>query len=65
MVEGLQLIFEQPLIVSEVVMGFYMVKWGAGVHQWQVTLDQLFHQLYVCRPLNLQIQMLTIPSGRI
>jgi hypothetical protein len=28
-------------------MGYYMVYWGAGVHQWQVTLDQLFHQLYV------------------
>ncbi|KAH7389362.1 hypothetical protein DE146DRAFT_161061 [Phaeosphaeria sp. MPI-PUGE-AT-0046c] len=27
-------------------MGYYMVYWGAGVHQWQVTLDQLFHQLY-------------------
>ena len=24
-----------------------MVKWGAGVHQWQVTLGQLFEQLYV------------------
>jgi hypothetical protein len=31
----------------EIVMGYYMVYWGAGVHQWQVTLDQLFHQLYV------------------
>jgi hypothetical protein len=28
-------------------MGYYMVYYGAGVHQWQVTLDQLFHQLYV------------------
>ncbi|KAF2662147.1 hypothetical protein K491DRAFT_585708, partial [Lophiostoma macrostomum CBS 122681] len=35
-----------PLIVVEVVMGKYMVKWGAGVHQWQVTLGQLFNQLY-------------------
>jgi hypothetical protein len=24
-----------------------MVYWGAGVHQWQVTLNELFHQLYV------------------
>ncbi|KAF2035618.1 hypothetical protein EK21DRAFT_41916, partial [Setomelanomma holmii] len=37
----------QPLIAIEVVMGYWMVHWGAGVHQWQVTLDQLFHQLYV------------------
>ena len=28
-------------------MGYQMVKWGAGVHQWQVTLGQLFNQLYV------------------
>lgn len=28
-------------------MGWYMVKWGAGVHQWQVTLGQLFNQLFV------------------
>lgn len=28
-------------------MGYNMVRWGAGVHQWQVTTDQLFHQLYV------------------
>jgi hypothetical protein len=28
-------------------MGYYMVRWGAGVHQWQITLDQLFRQLYV------------------
>ncbi|KAF2692290.1 hypothetical protein K458DRAFT_326288 [Lentithecium fluviatile CBS 122367] len=35
-----------PLIIAEVVMGYFMVKWGAGVHQWQITLDQLFHQLY-------------------
>lgn len=28
-------------------MGWYMVKWGAGVHQWQVTLEQLFNQLFV------------------
>jgi hypothetical protein len=28
-------------------MGYYMINYGAGVHQWQVTLDQLFHQLYV------------------
>lgn len=28
-------------------MGYYMVYWGAGVHQWQVTLDELFHQLFV------------------
>lgn len=31
-------------------MGSQMVKWGAGVHQWQITLGQLFEQLYVCRP---------------
>lgn len=24
-----------------------MVRWGAGVHQWQVTLGQLFNQLFV------------------
>jgi hypothetical protein len=42
-----KLIPSQPLIVVEIVMGYYMVYWGAGVHQWQVTLDQLFHQLYV------------------
>ncbi|KAF9693693.1 hypothetical protein EKO04_008336 [Ascochyta lentis] len=35
-----------PLIVAEVAMGYQMVKWGAGVHQWQVTLGQLFNQLY-------------------
>ncbi|KAF2728069.1 hypothetical protein EJ04DRAFT_504678 [Polyplosphaeria fusca] len=23
-----------------------MVKWGSGVHQWQITLGQLFNQLY-------------------
>jgi hypothetical protein len=44
------LTLHQPLIVVEVVMGHYMVHWGAGVHQWQVTLDQLFHQLFVCSP---------------
>ncbi|KAL5120584.1 hypothetical protein ACEQ8H_001603 [Pleosporales sp. CAS-2024a] len=27
-------------------MGYSMVHWGAGVHQWQVTLNQLFNQLY-------------------
>jgi hypothetical protein len=27
-----------------------MVYWGAGVHQWQITLDQLFNQLYVISP---------------
>jgi hypothetical protein len=37
----------QPLIVTEIVMGYQMVKWGAGVHQWQITLGQLFNQLYV------------------
>jgi hypothetical protein len=36
-----------PLIVVEIVLGWYMIKWGAGVHQWQVTYDQLFNQLYV------------------
>ncbi|CAO2658585.1 Nn.00g063080.m01.CDS01 [Neocucurbitaria sp. VM-36] len=35
-----------PLIVVEIVMGWYMVRWGAGVHQWQVTLSQLFNQLF-------------------
>ncbi|OAL47158.1 hypothetical protein IQ07DRAFT_634150 [Pyrenochaeta sp. DS3sAY3a] len=35
-----------PLIVVEIAMGWYMVKWGAGVHQWQVTLEQLFNQLF-------------------
>ncbi|KZM19257.1 hypothetical protein ST47_g9640 [Ascochyta rabiei] len=35
-----------PLIVAEIAMGYQMVKWGAGVHQWQVTLGQLFNQLY-------------------
>jgi hypothetical protein len=38
-----------PLLVVEVAMGKQMVKWGAGVHQWQVTLGQLFNQLYVSR----------------
>lgn len=28
-------------------MGYQMVKWGAGVHQWQITLGELFEQLYV------------------
>ncbi|KAJ4357946.1 uncharacterized protein N0V89_002523 [Didymosphaeria variabile] len=35
-----------PLILAEVGIGYQMVKWGSGVHQWQVTNDQLFHQLY-------------------
>ncbi|KAF3034055.1 hypothetical protein E8E12_002832 [Didymella heteroderae] len=35
-----------PLIIIEVAMGYQMVKWGAGVHQWQITLGQLFNQLY-------------------
>jgi hypothetical protein len=37
----------QPLIITEIALGYQMVKWGAGVHQWQVTLGQLFEQLYV------------------
>ncbi|KAF2872301.1 hypothetical protein BDV95DRAFT_569447 [Massariosphaeria phaeospora] len=35
-----------PLMVVEIAFGFNMIKWGAGVHQWQVTLGQLFNQLY-------------------
>ncbi|KAG9205392.1 hypothetical protein G6514_008033 [Epicoccum nigrum] len=35
-----------PLIITEIGLGYQMVKWGAGVHQWQVTLGQLFEQLY-------------------
>jgi hypothetical protein len=46
-------------------MGYYMVKWGAGVHQWQVTLDQLFHQLYVCSRLTPNTQTLTLPVGQL
>ncbi|KAF2625595.1 hypothetical protein BU25DRAFT_473707 [Macroventuria anomochaeta] len=38
--------FCMPLIVAEIAMGYQMVKWGAGVHQWQITLGQLFNQLY-------------------
>jgi hypothetical protein len=38
---------DQPLIITEIALGYQMVKWGAGVHQWQVTLGQLFEQLYV------------------
>lgn len=34
-------------------MGYHMVKWGAGVHQWQVTLRQLFNQLFVSSNLRL------------
>jgi hypothetical protein len=57
----------QPLIVVEVVMGYYMVHWGAGVHQWQVTLEQLFHQLYVCSPSQRlpQLRLTAILSGPI
>ncbi|KAJ4294326.1 hypothetical protein N0V90_008016 [Kalmusia sp. IMI 367209] len=35
-----------PLIIAEVAIGYQMVKWGSGVHQWQVTNGQLFQQLY-------------------
>ncbi|KAH6068337.1 hypothetical protein HBI67_104940 [Parastagonospora nodorum] len=35
-----------PLIIVELVLGYFMIYWGAGVHQWQVTLEQLFNQLY-------------------
>ncbi|PSN68617.1 hypothetical protein BS50DRAFT_548925, partial [Corynespora cassiicola Philippines] len=35
-----------PLLIVEVVVGYYMVKYGAGVHQWQVSFRQLFQQLY-------------------
>ncbi|KAF3031147.1 hypothetical protein E8E11_000247 [Didymella keratinophila] len=35
-----------PLIITEIAMGYQLVKWGAGVHQWQITLGQLFNQLY-------------------
>ncbi|KAF2108115.1 hypothetical protein BDV96DRAFT_531169 [Lophiotrema nucula] len=35
-----------PLLVVEVVVGYYMVKWGGGVHQWQITVSQLFDFLY-------------------
>lgn len=35
-----------PLIIVEIVFGYYAVKWGAGVHQWQVSFGQLFNQLY-------------------
>lgn len=46
-------------------MGYYMVYWGAGVHQWQVTLDQLFHQLYVST-LHSQLRRhwLTVAVGK-
>lgn len=44
-------------------MGYQMVKWGAGVHQWQVTLGQLFNQLYVrSKPRPLRCGMLTVHS---
>ncbi|KAF2642326.1 hypothetical protein P280DRAFT_263164 [Massarina eburnea CBS 473.64] len=53
-----------PLIVVEIGLGYQMVKWGSGVHQWQVTLDQLFHQLYwaniaqiVYCPLSFAVKM--------
>jgi hypothetical protein len=36
-----------------------MVKWGAGVHQWQITLNQLFNQLYVGLPLDVNFVLLT------
>lgn len=39
-----------------------MVKWGAGVHQWQVTLGQLFNQLYVSTVLSFMSRKLTIPQ---
>ncbi|ORY11130.1 hypothetical protein BCR34DRAFT_333400 [Clohesyomyces aquaticus] len=32
-------------MVTEVALGYLMVKYGAGVHQWQVTLGQLYGQL--------------------
>ncbi|KAF2018084.1 hypothetical protein BU24DRAFT_408037 [Aaosphaeria arxii CBS 175.79] len=38
-----------PLMVVEIANGYLMVKWGAGVHQWQVTFRQLFNQLYYLR----------------
>lgn len=41
-----------------------MVKWGSGVHQWQVTYDQLFHQLYVIPPCELTRILLTDPVGK-
>ncbi|KAF1960427.1 hypothetical protein CC80DRAFT_293675 [Byssothecium circinans] len=53
-----------PLIITEVGLGYQMVKWGSGVHQWQVTLDQLFRQLYwaniaqiVYCPLSFAVKM--------
>ena len=42
-----------PFLLVEVIMGHFMVKWGAGVHQWQVTVDQLFNQLYVSRIMTI------------
>ncbi|KAF2471692.1 uncharacterized protein BDR25DRAFT_192827, partial [Lindgomyces ingoldianus] len=38
--------YKQPLIVAEVALGYLMVKYGAGVHQWQITLGQLYEQLH-------------------
>ncbi|KAF1928618.1 uncharacterized protein M421DRAFT_5081 [Didymella exigua CBS 183.55] len=47
-----------PLIVTEIAVGYHMVTWGAGVHQWQITLDQLFNQLYIIYcPLSFAVKM--------
>ncbi|KAH7401562.1 hypothetical protein BKA66DRAFT_109943 [Pyrenochaeta sp. MPI-SDFR-AT-0127] len=45
-VSNVTLRYSKPLIVVEIVMGWYMVRWGAGVHQWQITLGELFSQLF-------------------
>ena len=43
-------------------MGYQMVKWGAGVHQWQITLGQLFNQLYVGFAFCVTSTLLTSPQ---
>ncbi|KAF2185470.1 hypothetical protein K469DRAFT_631985, partial [Zopfia rhizophila CBS 207.26] len=35
-----------PFIIAEAIVGRFMVKYGAGQHQWQVTLAQLYEQLH-------------------
>ncbi|KAF2833910.1 hypothetical protein CC86DRAFT_16591 [Ophiobolus disseminans] len=34
------------LIVSQIVLGYCMVRWGSGVHQWQITAGELVHQMF-------------------
>lgn len=54
----------QPLIIAEVAVGYQMVKWGSGVHQWQVTNRQLFEQLYVMSSNTSTARKANFKSGR-